>query len=271
MANTVTVPGGSSTVSVPPSSGGAPAPSSSWTTRYDLDFTTQSWDAKAAGDNATHTMGGVVWEVRHTGNASQILVDSDGLKITPTGGDLWAGNWTAPRIFARLANLSDPVYANAGQGQAVAVQIVVESSQDVTADYDGYGLALLDHFANSVSITGRVHAGAAENRYDLYQSGGYEDQVAGAQLKFYEFVFCNGAVFCNASADTTLQDPMTVTTFRSAGSTLIDRNVDPSTNIIKPDNMLFFLFAFRAGGSSTSFTPTFKKFRVLTLGQEGAI
>ena len=39
MANTVTVPGGSSTVSVPPSSGGTPAPSSAWDVIGEIDLT----------------------------------------------------------------------------------------------------------------------------------------------------------------------------------------------------------------------------------------
>ena len=248
-----------------------------WTTRYEVDFvkegTASSWDARSAGNGAKRTLNGVQWEVRDVDNSSAILLDGDGFKITPTGGDLWAGTWTAPRIFARMSGTvaQVPIYPELGYGQAVAAQVIVDSSQDVAANYDSYGLSLLDNLADSVNITGRVYAGAAENRFDLYQAGGYEDQVAGSQLKFYEIVYTNGATYCNASADTKLLAPMTATTFRAGGSTLTDRGVTPSDNVIAPSEMIFFLFAFRAGSSSTTFTPTFKKFRVLTMGIDGAI
>ena len=58
MANSVTVPGGSSTVSVPPAPAAAAA--SIWTVEYELDLTAQAaHDFKAGG--STLSMGGVTW------------------------------------------------------------------------------------------------------------------------------------------------------------------------------------------------------------------
>ena len=251
-----------------------------WTTRYEVDFTVagaaSSWDAKAAGNTATASIGGVDWEVRDVGNASQILLDSDGLKITPTGGEMnWDGttNLTGPRIFCRMSSSTiSALYNDIGFGQAIAVQCVVESSQDVAANFDGYGISLLDPTdAAPTVLADRYYSTAASNRLVNLQGASYEDRVAGSQMKFYEIVYTNGAIYCNASTDNELLAPMTATGFRGAGSTLTDANVDPTSNALDPRNTIFFLYGFRDGSSTTSFTPTFKKFRVLTMGDPGSI
>ncbi len=253
-----------------------------WTTRYEVDFTVagaaSSWDAKAAGNTATASIGGVDWEVRDVGNASQILLDSDGLKITPTGGEMnWDGttNLTGPRIFCKMSSSTiSALYNDIGFGQAIAVQCVVESSQDVAANFDGYGIALLDTTDAAPSILADRYynsAGGAANRLVNLQGASYEDRVAGSQMKFYEIVYANGAMYANASTTSELLAPMTATGFRGAGSTLTDANVDPTSNALDPRNAIVFLYGFRDGSSTTSFTPTFKKFRILTMGDPGSI
>ncbi len=252
-----------------------------WTTRYEVDFvkegTALSWDAKDAGDTAKRTLNGVQWEVRSVANASVILLDSDGLKITPTGGEMnWDGttNLTGPRVFCRMSGTVSqvPIYPSIGFGQAIAVQCVVESSQDVAANFDGYGISLLDVSDAAPSILAdRYYSSAATNRLLSLQGASYEDKVAGSQMKFYEIVYANGAMYANASTSSELLAPMTATGFRGAGSSLTDANVDPTSNPLDPRNAIVFLYGFRDGSSSTSFTPTFKKFRVLTMGEPGSI
>jgi len=253
-----------------------------WTTRYEVDFAVagaaSSWDAHAAGNGASRNIEGVTFEVRDVGNASQILLDSDGLKITPTGGEMnWDGttNLTGPRIYCRMSSSSAlGVYNDIGFGQAIAVQCVVESSQDVAANFDGYGIALLDTTDAAPTILADRYyssAGGAANRLVNLQGASYEDRVAGSQMKFYEIVYANGAIYCNASTSNELLAPMTATGFRGAGSTLTDANVDPTSNPLDPRNSILFIYGFRDGSSTTSFTPTFKKFRVLTMGEPGSI
>ncbi len=250
-----------------------------WTTRYEIDFTVAgaetSWDAKAAGNTATQNIGGVTWEVRDVGNASQILLDGDGLKITPTGGDMaYNGSLvlSGARIFCKMsASSALPIYKDIGYGQAIAVQCVVESSQDVAADNDGYGISLVDTSDAAPSILAdRYYDSAATNRFANLQGASYEDKVAGSQMKFYEIVYTNGAMYCNAATGNELLAPMTATGFRGAGSTLTDANVDPTSNALDPRNAIFMIYGFRRT-SSTNFTPTFKKFRVLTMGISGSI
>lgn len=276
MANTVTVPGGSSTVSVPPDSGSTPAPAgSSWETRYEVDFTTQgTWDAKAAGDAATFDMGGVRWEARGTANAAVggMGVNSSGLYITcNTNSSDWWSALTAPRIFCKLTMGTNPIYANAGPGQTFALQWIVESSGEPDNNWNGYGGSVFDVDGHSVSFLGRLYASGLKNKFGFYQGGGYEELKAGSAYTFNEIVFMKGSYIATMSSSTSLKEPLTETGFRSYGSIWTGKSIENDVSEVNYANMFFALLNQRNGAGGTSRTATFKKFRVLTLGEEGAL
>lgn len=274
MANTVTVPGGSSSVLVPPSSsGGTPASGSSWTTRYEVDFTAQgTWDAQAAGDTATFDMEGVRWEARGTANATSMGVNSSGMHFTcNTNSSDWWSALTAPRIFCKLTMGTNPIYANAGPGQAFAFQWIVEQSGEPDHNWNGQAGSVFDVDGHSVSSLGRIHVDSAKNKFGYYQGGGYEELKTGSFYSFNEMVFMKGSYLVTMSSATSLVDPLTETGFRSYGGIWTGKAIENDVSEVNYANLFFCFLSFRNGGSGTAQTATFKKFRVLTLGEEGSL
>lgn len=161
MANTVTVPGGSSTVSVPPSSGGTPAPSSAWSVEAEIDFTTLTpRDFLAAGtptDSVTITAasGAVSWQAMCGPNnldtyASTFEINSSGLQIAAIANssantDYYAGATRAPRLGPKIADII-PSYDY--YNDIIAIQAHITSGTALSDDFQAYGLTCDSHLAS---------------------------------------------------------------------------------------------------------------------------
>ena len=254
----------------------------SWTVVHETDFTVAGaaspWDAHTAGNLATQDINGVRWNVDGVGYCTDMDLDSNGLSIhiagSETASDWWTGGKTAPRFFAYLTYGTNPIYSSAGYGQAFCFQMLIESSTDVSANWDAYGLLVSDHYGSSATESvqnRRIYDSAGKNGVGRLNGGGQMELVAGSQPTMFETVVANGTVFVSSSTASSLPDPMTITGYRAVANNNTARNTLGSSMAIDKDNLCVLFYAFQAGGSTTNFTPTLKKFRVLATGATGAL
>jgi hypothetical protein len=204
MANTVTVPGGSSTVSVPPSSGGAPAPSSAWDVIGEIDLTGVTprnfLTAGTATDSINITVDGrtVAFEAAGGGSAlstyaSQFEINGSGLQITPvvqganSPNDQFTGNNTCPRFGPKINDIF-PSYDY--EGDVIAVQAYMTASITLNVNYMCYGLVLDKHTTSSNEwFSARaIHAAGAIKGETIRYNQEHPVITAPANPDFFEIV-----------------------------------------------------------------------------------
>jgi len=254
---------------------------SSWTTVYEVDFAAEGaaseWSPASHGD--TRTFNGVQWTYGDSdpANSSARGVNSSGMYITPTGGNLATSTVSATRFLCYLDKNTSPLYPNASYQQVFAFQAIIQSSTDVSADTDAYGIILLDD-VNSQHVQARrmYNAdayGAADKGYSTYAYWTAGSATAhttdGTQMTQFELVLLNGSVYGSVTGTgTTFVDPMTTDDWRETTNTQIVRGISPSAFVLDKDELAFMFWAFRADTSTTAFTPTMVKFRLLSMGKE---
>ena len=252
---------------------------SSWTVEYEVDFAAEGAASEwtVSGDAQQRTLNGVQWTCNGTANSSTRGVNSSGMHITPTGGNLATSTVTATRFVCYLDKNTSPLYPNASYQQVFAFQAIIQSSTDVSADTDAYGIILLDD-VNSQHIQARrmYNAGAygaADKGYSTYAYWTAGSATAhttdGTQMTQFELVLLNGSVYGSVTGTgTTFVDPMTTDDWRETTNTQTVRGISPSAFVLDKDELAFMFWAFRADTSTTAFTPTMVKFRLLSMGKE---
>jgi hypothetical protein len=279
VANSVTVPGGSSTVSVP----SAPASASSWTERYSVDFST----AVPLGHNfstGSVPIGGVTWDVDDYGNSSMTEITAGaGLQIATDGThdtQLLVAPRTPPRVWASVSGAGG-LYPSMGSSQSFAIQAIIEPTVELVGDHDEWGMFLstasLDtRFAASLREYVTASGGVVPYLFRLLDSGAPATHalVAGtAEVSphtFFEVAYLKGGgCVVSSSADSDFVDPLTATTFQEFVSPL--SRSQPGTSLpgsvdFNVTDMRFQIYLSNNNISANAFKLTCTKVRLLTLG-----
>lgn len=268
MANTVSVPGGSSTVSVPP----APAAESTWTVEYELDLTAQTaHDFTSGGDGSTLSMGGVTWTAYNEGASDKFETSAAGLEIDPLGGGqtMWAAVQSLPYLAAKLTDMMTGLSEN----DTIALQLYMDSSPVPSANYDAYGMALWNGIAPTSSefLTARYLFSTVKYSDSSVESGtGYDYLAQATAQTFFEIVLFpgNGAAARIGVFDTEFPEPLTTgnfETFASLSGALGPggggATATPSWAI--PKATASFMITAQRQSSATVLTTTAYKLRVL--------
>lgn len=224
MANSVTVPGGSSTVSVPPAPAVAPAGSDPWTVEYEIDFAAESSHDFTGGVavSLTNNSKTVTWTPEEEAGAPTTfgLDGSTGLQIfaTSQARKWWNGYTTAPLVSAKIEDMMDGF----SRSDTVCLQVHMDSSADVSANYHSYGLALWDGTLNDGTgfvQTRRIFDSSAKTGFIRDST---QDNISDAtQRDFFEIVWlpCDGQVLSAGTFSGSFPDPLATTTYRSYTST----------------------------------------------------
>jgi len=138
VANTVKVPGGSSSAKVPPAPAGGGAAAVAWTEEVNADFTSLSTQQFDHDD--TFTLGGATWLVEESdGGATRGVVEAvsgSGIKITPTGsGSNIYTHLNLPVVSTKLAD----VCTDFTDKDLVCVQAFFSQAVTPAANFDGFG------------------------------------------------------------------------------------------------------------------------------------
>ena len=292
MASTILVPGGSSTILVPPGEG-APAASSSWSVQYDLDFTAQA--AHTFVDGAAHSMGGVNWESQNAAfaDAGYPAVGGSGL-VVPLSSAGASNRWfsyiqTGPALMALLSDVV-PGY---GPSDTVVLQCLLDFNITTAGTGNTVFLGAVMCSDGNFGATGGgmwSYSGTYSNtatNYDISRFGGgpgnamgnpYFAASAGAGTSrsvFCEIVIFPGSGWTATTVDgSAFQEPLTVGGSVSHGNMqvtetgLIANNpsvAGPSFDL-NPANLRVGLMAYYqtlGGARDAEATFTVTKFRAL--------
>ena len=281
--------GSTSTRGFPPTLSGSTTivSGTSWTVVHEVDFEAEGaateWEPTVDGDNTV--INGVKWTCKDPDNADEIGMDATGLFIEPNTTNNWWGadTFDCPRFYSELTNGASPIYSSAGDGQIIAFQAVIESSQDVAANHDGYGIIVVDGSRPATDgpsmFLRRFYNDNTFQDLKLWYSSGYTATSAGgiAQHTFFEAVFMGSNVYFASGPYTTYADPMTRIDARFQGNPNTVSSVAPGGWGIDTANLMFLFAAFRAsdGGSppygTAGLNPRMKRMRVLTAGETGSV
>ncbi len=278
MANSVSVPGGSSTVTVP--SGAI----STWTVEYEVDFTAESTSASLDSDD-TISIQGKTWTAKNGADSVYCddlkIVNGTGLQVQFDTGNTDSRQTTTVHTCPRIEILISSLVSGLSNKDTIAVQLQTASGS-LSQDYQAYGMTISDNGAGTRNwlcnrilfysyFTGSDGDVATDcetgipTRYSLSRAG------LAAEPAFHELVWYPSAaafaIGADAVAPTQWQDPLTSSQTQVYG-VMNASDIDPAATqavAITKDNATLQLTAFYddQANPQPAWNATFTKLRVL--------
>lgn len=200
--------------------GGGGGSSPPWAVEYEVDFSTES--SHDFTSTATVTIGSVDWTAENTAGAPDTfeLDGSTGLRIFATSQNRywWDGTSSCPFVSAKI----DDMMSDFSRSDTVCLQVHMDSSSDVSANYHSYGLGLWDGTLNDGTgfvLSRRIWDGSAKTGF--IRDSTQDLTVDGTQRDFFEIVWlpCDGQILSAGSFSGSFPEPLSTEAYRSYTST----------------------------------------------------
>jgi hypothetical protein len=268
MANTVGQPDGSSASSLNPP---GPAPASAWELVKEWDWTDSG--SHTFVDDTNQSFGGVNWKSNNTpfADSGSPDVSGDGLKFVITGSATSSSRWWGPEQTGPVVSADlDDILSGYSLADTLSIQALCDFDVDDDGTHDGVFNAGLVIFSGALGVSGAGlwhylswwrESTVAGDKYQSRYGGGTPqnegnnyDSAAG-KPSFLELTAFPGTGWAaSGSLDTSYQEPMSVTTFRSYGNMELQlpKNMgsggttNPGPNpafTLRPDNMRIGMWA----------------------------
>ncbi len=253
-----------------------------WTTRYEIDYTTHG-DLHNFKSDGADTIDGINYGAGDMAKLTKCeIISGKGLHFEADGGT--ATKWynaspiTAPRVSMRVDGGTNPLYAAASYTQALCFQaIITPETPNLAVNYDEYGIILTNAAGDYYATTTRQYCSscfassgigpkmlrAVDGTIGLV-NGNLESSVQ----TFFELVFYpGGTVFATTTNDTDFIQPLTNPTFQKFITTNDNiTSTDGGIDWDKDDMYIIFYLANGGITTGTDFKFNVEKFRFLTLG-----